>query len=106
MNKKKLIHQLKIGGLLVIPLILVLLPAGFFDEGQSVCLSVLLLDIECYGCGMTRAVMHLMHFDFQAAWSFNKLSFIVFPLLVFLWGQFLSKEYHAIRRIRSLPESE
>ncbi len=106
MNKKKLIHQLKIGGLLVIPLILVLLPAGFFDEGQSVCLSVLLLDMECYGCGMTRAVMHLLHFDFQAAWSFNKLSFIVFPLLVFLWGQLLSKEYRAIRRIRSLPESE
>ena len=66
------------------PIFLLVLPADFFDKGQSVCLSVVLANTNCYGCGMTRAVMHLIHFEFEAAWSFNKMSFIVTPLTVFV----------------------
>jgi hypothetical protein len=68
-------------------LTLMLLPADYFDAGPPMCLSVLLFDRNCYGCGMTRGVMHLIHFEFAEAWEFNKLSFIVFPLLVgmLLW---------------------
>jgi hypothetical protein len=69
----------------LVPAILLLLPADFFDEGQSVCVSKVLLDIECYGCGMTRAIMHMIHFDFAEAYSYNKLSLIVFPLLAYIW---------------------
>jgi hypothetical protein len=29
--------------------------------------------------------MHFIHFDFQKAWEFNKLSFIVVPMLFPLW---------------------
>jgi hypothetical protein len=67
------------------PIVLWLLPASFFDEGQSLCLSVLLLDKECYGCGITRAIQHFIHFDFQTAWNFNKLVVIVAPILFFVW---------------------
>ena len=49
--------------LLIVPLVLFILPSDFFDEGDSVCLSVMLFNIECYGCGMTRAIMHFIHFD-------------------------------------------
>jgi len=35
---------------------------------------------------MTRALKHLVFFDFMAAWEFNKLSFAVFPLIVLLWA--------------------
>lgn len=66
--------------LLVLPIVLLILPVDFFDSGESICLSVVLANTECYGCGMTRAIMHLIHFDFTGAWEFNKLSFIVFPL--------------------------
>lgn len=68
-------------------LTLILLPADYFDTGTPMCLSVILFDINCYGCGMTRGVMHLIHLEFTKAWEFNKLSFIVFPLLVgmILW---------------------
>lgn len=79
--KKKLLAVL----LVIVPLILLVLPADFFDYGQSICLSVLLLNTECYGCGMTRAIMHLLHADFSGAWGFNKLSLIVFPLLFMLY---------------------
>lgn len=63
---------------------LLYLPADHFDEGQSMCLSVVLLDRECFACGMTRGVQHLLHFDFEEAWQFNKLAFIVLPLGIFL----------------------
>ena len=68
----------------VIGIILLILPKEFFDQGQSVCLSVVLFDKKCYGCGMTRAIQHLIHFDFKGAAFYNKLSFIVFPLLVYM----------------------
>lgn len=69
---------------MLIGITLLILPASFFDEGQSVCLSVLFFDVQCYACGMTRAVQHLIHFDFATAASYNKLAFIVVPLGIFM----------------------
>ncbi|WP_158267495.1 DUF2752 domain-containing protein [Adhaeribacter arboris] len=82
----------KISGYILIPVILLLLPADQFDTGTSLCLSKLLLHTECYGCGMMRAIMHLIHFDFSTALHFNKLSVIVFPLLGYLWAQSFLRE--------------
>jgi hypothetical protein len=65
------------------------LPASFFDHGQSLCLSVLLLNKECFGCGITRAIQHAIHFDFYTAWNYNKLVVIVAPVLFFLWLKWL-----------------
>lgn len=75
-------NLLKIGGIMLVPLILLALPATFFDTGESVCLSHVLFDMDCYGCGMTRAIQHLIHLDWQEAWNLNKLSFVVLPLLL------------------------
>lgn len=69
----------------LIPLVLLILPANFFDKGQSICISVLLLHRTCPGCGMTRAVQHLIHFDFQTAYMYNKAIVAVFPLMVYLY---------------------
>lgn len=71
--------------LLLAPPVLWLLPAGFFDNGQTICPSKLFFDIECLGCGMTRAVMHFHHFNFGDAAYYNRGVFIVYPVLVFLW---------------------
>ena len=79
----KILYRTYLTILLIIPIILIILPANFFDEGQSICLSVLLFEKNCYACGMTRAIQHLIHFNFDLAWNFNKLSFIVLPLLIF-----------------------
>jgi len=73
------------GAVVTAPFILLLLPVDYFDTGDSICLSKVLAGIECYGCGMTRAVMHFVHFDFAGAWMFNKLSFLVVPMLFPLW---------------------
>lgn len=93
----KILKYLYLGGLLALPLVLVCLPASFFDKGQSLCLSVLLLDKECVACGLTRAVQHLVHFEFDAAWQFNKLVVIIFPILGFLWLKWTYKAFIAIR---------
>ena len=75
--------------------LLLYLPADHFDEGQSICLSVLLLDTECYACGMTRGIQHLIHFEFAEAWRFNKLSFVVLPLLIYLISSSIIKDFMA-----------
>lgn len=79
-SKQKLQFYVLTSFLILAGITLLCLPATFFDHGQSICISMLLLNRECYGCGMTRAIQHLIHFDFEGAYSYNKLSFIVFPL--------------------------
>ena len=64
---------------------LVFLPANYFDSGSSVCLSVQLLGKECYACGMTRGIMHLVHLNFAEAAQYNILSFIVLPLVIVMY---------------------
>ncbi|MEY3499205.1 MAG: hypothetical protein RL308_874 [Bacteroidota bacterium] len=83
---------------MVTPFVLILLPSDFFDNGESVCLSKMLAGMECYACGLTRASMHFVHFEFLKAWGFNKLSFIVVPMLFPLW----LKSFYEIRG-KSLP---
>ena len=77
--------------LLATPIVLWLLPADFFDSGNSICPSYFLFKIECLGCGMSRAVMHLHHFNFDDAAYFNRGSFVIYPLLVIVWFIWVKK---------------
>jgi len=86
--------------LLVIPIILWVLPASFFDSGQSLCLSVLLLDKTCYGCGITRAVQHCMHGEFLIGYQFNPLVVIVLPLLIYLWAKLIIFNFKSIINLK------
>lgn len=79
-------------------IILLFLPANLFDNGQSICVSVLLFDKQCYGCGMTRAIQHLIHFEFEKAYDFNKLSFIVLPLSLFMIGTEIKKTFFTTKK--------
>jgi len=82
---RKVVFYTRIWITIITPFVLMLLPSDFFDKGNSICLSKMLANMECYACGLTRATMHFIHFDFDKAWSYNKLSFIVVPLLFPLW---------------------
>lgn len=85
--------------IILLPLVIFFLPIDFFDKGKSVCLSKVLLNTECYACGMTRACKHLMHFDFEGAFNFNMGSFVVFPLLVFLWIRWYVDERKKLKNL-------
>lgn len=79
-------QYLKLFILILIPITLLILPANYFDSGKSISVfSYFGVEDLVYSTGMTRAIMHLIHFDFNIAWEFNKLSFIVLPLLVLFW---------------------
>ena len=82
--------------LILIPIVLIVLPADFFDKGDSICLSVFLFDSECYACGMTRAIQHLIHFDFSVAYAYNKLSIFVLPLLIISYSEQIIKTFKKI----------
>lgn len=95
MSKKQFVRILKIVGLLAIPITLWVLPSDFFDTGQSISLFAWFgVEDLMYSTGMTRAIMHLMHFDFTRAMEYNKLSFIVLPLLIIYWLKLLLQEFN------------
>tara|TARA_B100000809_G_C15126800_1_gene526632 strand:- start:2568 stop:2819 length:252 start_codon:yes stop_codon:yes gene_type:complete len=75
---------------------LLVLPSNFFDYGQSLCPSKSLLDLECLGCGITRGIQHLIHFDFKIAWEFNKLSYPVVIIGIYYWFKWLIEAYKKI----------
>ena len=97
-NKKvrKFLLKIYFSGLLLLPIVLIILPADFFDYGKSICLSVLLFHQKCFACGITRGIQHLIHFDFKAASSFNSLSFIVLPILIFGLAEELVRIYRKL----------
>lgn len=92
---KEIIKYFKIVLLLSIPITLWILPSNFFDNGKSISIFALMgIEDYIYSTGMTRSIMHLMHFDFAGAIEYNKLSFIVLPLLFLLWLKLLLKEFN------------
>ncbi|MCR5311586.1 MAG: DUF2752 domain-containing protein [Lachnospiraceae bacterium] len=46
------------------------------------CVFRLLLGLKCPGCGMTHAAVAMTHLDIAGAFSYNKLSLTVVPLLI------------------------
>ncbi len=85
-----------LAALLAVPFILWWLPADHFDEGESMCPSVLLFDVECHGCGSTRAVQHMHHFEWEEALYFHSLAPVIYVGLIALWTWWT---YHAATRM-------
>lgn len=93
MLQDKLKHKLIFSGLLIAPWVFLALPANFFDNGPAICPSKVFLNIECLGCGLTRATQHLIHADWQQAANYSKLSFITTPIICVVWLMELIKFY-------------
>lgn len=81
-----------------VPLILVILPADFFDHGPTICISKLLTAADCPGCGITRATQHAIHFDFSNAWNYNKLFVVITPLLIWMYITEVFESYKFYKR--------
>ncbi len=87
--------------LILTPIILWILPGDFFDgDGMPLCPSRLFFGIECFGCGITRSVMHMHHFQFDDALFYNTLGFIVYPVMIITWFIWLFK---AGKRLDFIP---
>lgn len=105
MGIKRLFLALKLVAYILIPIILFILPVDYFDGGQDSCLSVLLFDQSCYACGMTRAMMRMIHFQFDDATDYNVLVLIVFPLLAFIWAMWFFSDLQKLKNYSSANTS-
>ena len=79
--------------IVLMPFVLIFLPVNFFDQGPTICISKLITDFDCPGCGITRAVQHCIHLDFKTAWYYNKMFILVVPLLSLLYIQEVRKSW-------------
>jgi len=50
-------------------------------------------EIECLGCGMTTALVHIFKFEFTEAFEQNKLVFLVIATVVYLFVSNIIKMY-------------
>ena len=93
--KYKWVNLLWLFALALFPIILWLIPVDTFDDtGVDLCPSKLFFDLECWGCGMTRAVMYMHHFEWRTAiFYFNYGVVIVYPALVILWLIWIRKSW-------------
>lgn len=99
--KTKTLQKFWLFSLLIVPIVLWILPADLFDESKVIlCPSRLFFDIECFGCGMTRAIMHLHHWQLDDAVYFNKGSVIVYPALVITWFKWVKQNIQQSGLIR------
>ena len=76
-------------GIVITPLLLCFLPIEWLNGKHTVCLVKNIFGFECFGCGITRAIVSAIQFEFKDAYYYNKLIIIVFPLLVFVWAKTL-----------------
>lgn len=59
------------------------MPSDFMDD-TSLCVFYNMLGKKCLFCGMTRAFIHMIHFEFAIAYSFNEIVFLIFPIVCLL----------------------
>lgn len=81
-----------LGGYFILSLFLKI----FFQTDITVpCLFTTLSGYNCWGCGITRAFIHLLEFELADAWRANPIAFIVFPAGVFyIVNDFLEFKKH------------
>ena len=83
----------KIGAMLIVPILLLCLPADYFDHSSSKISVFEWLGVSGhYSQGLTRGTMHLIHLDFEGAANYNRLVFVVVPILLFLYVGSLYRE--------------
>ena len=85
MRKETLSRCVKLLLLILLPIVIYAIPAESVFNGKSICVFTNVFGVECWGCGITRAVFSALYFRFAEAWEYNRLVVIVLPLLIFEW---------------------
>lgn len=69
-------------------LLLILLYNLPIETNHSLCIFKNITGKECWGCGLTRAFLSILHLDFKQAMEYNWRVIIVFPytVIVYMYG--------------------
>jgi len=96
MNRQYLFQRLRFAGILILPVLLFFIPVDWLNKQHSICLFKNIFGVECWGCGMTRAVLSVVQCNFITAFHYNRLVVIVFPLLVYVWGKLVIRYWRGL----------
>jgi hypothetical protein len=88
--------------MLIVPILIFVLPKDYFDHGGTKFSLFEQLGMNGhYSQGLTRGSMHLLHGDFQGAAAYNKLCFIVVPLLAIVYAGTFWQQIQRYRAARN-----
>lgn len=96
MQRETLSRLTKLLILVLIPVVLYAIPLENICNGNTICIFTNVFGIECWGCGITRAIFSALHFHFYDAWEYNRLFVVVLPLLLFLWMRAVVRLLHSV----------
>ena len=86
-------YFIKILLLLSIPLIVLNNNIFGITTGSTTCIFNNILGINCFGCGITHAVIEAVNGNFVQSINYNFNVIIVFPVLIFLWCKQLYRSF-------------
>ena len=89
-------------GILIIPIFLFFVPMEWFNGQHTICLIKNITGHDCWGCGITRAIISVVQLNFKEAYDYNKLIIVVFPLLFYVWVKTLVVVSKQIRNKKKL----
>jgi hypothetical protein len=78
---------------IVLPYLLYLIPLDWLNKQHTICLIKNIFGVECFGCGITRAIVSGVQLDFIRAIEYNKMVIIVLPLFIYEWFKNLKLIY-------------
>ncbi len=94
--KKSFSRDIKSWIIAGLPFGLYVIPKSNLLYGHSLCLFSNVFGVECWGCGITRAVVSAMYLDFDGAWGYNNFVFVIIPLILYLWVKSLITIFHSL----------
>jgi hypothetical protein len=77
----------KLGAIFFLPTVLFFLPISYLDAIPTICLINNATGYACLGCGMTHAIVSVLHGNFEEALSYNWRVVAILPLLVITWSR-------------------
>ena len=78
-------NQLSSVVIVVMPILLYFIPIEWLNKQPTICLFKNIFGFDCYGCGITRAIISGVQLNFQSALEYNQMVVIVLPLLTYIW---------------------
>ena len=69
----------------IAPVVLFYIPLDWLNKQHTICLVKNIFGVNCFGCGITRAVISGIQLDFDKSFEYNKMVIIVLPLLIYVW---------------------
>ncbi|MFA9205521.1 MAG: DUF2752 domain-containing protein [Burkholderiaceae bacterium] len=78
---------------IIFPYLLYIIPLDWLNKQHTICLIKNIFGVECFGCGITRAIISVVQLDFIRAIEYNKMVIIVLPLFIYEWFKNLKLIY-------------